>query len=316
MSVFGINLGFAIKRWPEPEQWAQVVREKLDLDVVQFSYDLLDPWWPEHRALAQGARKAADAQGIRIHSAQVGLAQYTYNGLLHPEPRARDAAREWWRRGMTIAAELGASSMGGPVGALTVPELSEPGLRERRYGELVETLRGLADDARSEGLASLLIEPTPLVREIPSTIAESVQLVADLEGSAVPVEYVLDVGHALFQPLYGSETTLRHWLGPLAANIAVLHLQNTDFASDSHWGWPDARGSFDVAGFADDIQAAGLGGVPIFLELFDAFETNDAEVLARARTSVEHCRMALSPVSGRRIRCPPSHQPRVPEGGA
>jgi D-erythrulose 1-phosphate 3-epimerase len=293
MSVFGINLGFAIKRWPEPEQWAQVVREELELDVVQFSYDLLDPWWPEHRSLAQRARKSAEAQGIQIHSAQVGLAQYTYNGLLHPERHARKAAREWWRRGMSIAAELGASSMGGPVGALTAPEVAEPGLRERRYDELVETLYGLAEDARGEGLEALLVEPTPVPREIPSTIVESARLATDLEGSAVPLRYVLDVGHALFQPLYGAETTLRDWLEPLAASIGVLHLQNTDFGSDSHWGWPDERGRLDVAGFAGDVEAAGLCDVPVFIELFDAFEAGDAEVLARVRTSVDHCREGL-----------------------
>ena len=38
---FGINLSFAIKRWPEPAVWAGLVRETLGLDLVQFTYDLL-----------------------------------------------------------------------------------------------------------------------------------------------------------------------------------------------------------------------------------------------------------------------------------
>jgi D-erythrulose 1-phosphate 3-epimerase len=293
VSTFGINLGFAIKRWPQPQQWARVVRDELDLDTVQFSFDLLDPWWPEHETLAARAREAADAYGITIHSAQVGLAMYTYNGLLHPDPDARAAAVEWWHRAFRIAAELGASAMGGPVGALSIPELDEPAVRERRYGELVETMRILAEDARAAGLDALLVEPTPLPREIPSSIAESVRLADDLEGAAVPLQYVLDVGHALFRPLYGSEATLSDWLEPLAASIGVLHVQNTDFEGDSHWGWPDVRGRFDVAGFGADVRAAGLSHLPIFLELFDAFEADDAEVLARTRSSVEYCRQSL-----------------------
>jgi D-erythrulose 1-phosphate 3-epimerase len=292
MSAFGINLGFAIKRWPQPEEWASVVREERGLDLVQFSYDLLDPWWPEHEKLARRARAAADAQGIRIHSAQVGLAKYTYNGLLHPDPDARAASMEWWRRAFRVAAELGVSAMGGPVGAISVPELAQPGVRERRYGELVETLRTLAEDARAEGLEALLVEPTPLPREIPSSIEESQRLAADLAHAAVPLRYVLDVGHALYQPLYG-ETTLNKWLEPLAPSIGVLHVQNTDFQGDSHWGWPDDRGLFDVAAFAADVRAAGLTEVTVFLELFDAFEADDAEVLARTRSSVEHCRSLL-----------------------
>jgi sugar phosphate isomerase/epimerase len=292
MSIFGINLGFAIKRWPEPRQWARVVREELGLGCVQFSYDLLDPWWPEHRALARRVREAADEYGISIHSAQVGLAMYTYNGLLHPDPDARAAAQEWWKRAFVVAAEMRASAMGGPVGALSLPEMSDEGLRERRYDELVESLHALAESARAEGLDALLVEPTPLPREIPSTIEQSERLARDLADAAVPVRYVLDVGHALFRPLYGDEV-LASWLEPLAPHIGVLHVQNTDFQSDSHWGWPDPRGLFDVEGFARDVHAAGLDDVPVFLELFDSFEADDEKVLAGVRSSVEHCRQAL-----------------------
>ena len=292
MSTFGINLGFAIKRWPEPRQWARVVREELGLDSVQFSYDLLDPWWPEHLALARRVREAAEEYGISIHSAQVGLAMYTYNGLLHPDADARSAAQEWWTRAFSVAAEMGASAMGGPVGALSLPELRDDGVRERRYHELVELLRTLAEKARAAGLEALLVEPTPLPREIPSTIEESERLARDLGGAAVPMRYVLDVGHALFRPLYG-DALLASWLEPLAPHVGVLHLQNTDFMSDSHWGWPDPRGLFDVEGFARDVHAAGLDDVPVFLELFDAFEADDEKVLAGVRSSVEHCRRAL-----------------------
>ena len=110
----------------------------------------------------------------------------------------------------------------------------------------------------------------------------------------MPVRYVIDVGHALYRPLYGDESTLADWLGPLAPHIGVLHLQNTDFQSDSHWGWPDERGLLDVAAFGREVEDAGLGGVPVFLELFDAFELADDVVLRRAASSVEHCRAALA----------------------
>jgi D-erythrulose 1-phosphate 3-epimerase len=292
VSSFGINLGFAIKRWPEPRQWATIVRDELGLDSVQFSYDLLDPWWPGSLAHARRARAAAEEFGLLIHSAQVGLAAYTYNGLLHPDEDARAAAREWWTRALAVAAELGASAMGGPLGAMTVPELADPGLREARYGELVESLGGLAERARAEGLEALLVEPTPLPREIPSTIAEAVRLAADLAGAAVSVRFVLDIGHALYRPLY-AETPLADWLVALGPQIGVLHLQNTDFQSDSHWGWPDDRGHVDVAAFAADVRAAGLQDVPVFLELFDAFEADDDAVLQRVKSSVDHCRREL-----------------------
>ena len=38
----GINTCFAVKRWPQPERWATLVRDELGLDLVQHSLDLVD----------------------------------------------------------------------------------------------------------------------------------------------------------------------------------------------------------------------------------------------------------------------------------
>ena len=56
---FGVNLSFAVKRWVEPHVWAKIVRETLGLDLVQFTYDLLDPWWPDDVRRSMAARTAA-----------------------------------------------------------------------------------------------------------------------------------------------------------------------------------------------------------------------------------------------------------------
>ncbi|MCS7062018.1 MAG: TIM barrel protein [Anaerolineae bacterium] len=292
---FGINLGFAVKRWPEPEAWAELVAERLGLKLVQFTFDLLDPWWPEaeRRLLAHKAQRAAAAAGLTIHSAFVGLASYTYNGLLHPEPAGRRAALEWWRRAVDLAAELGASAVGGPLGGMSVA--SAPNQRERLYPLLLDDVRAITEWAAAAGLREMLIEPTPLTREIPHHIDEARRLLADLDGTtAVPVRYVIDVGHALYRPLYGSDAALEPWLNALGHRIGVFHLQNTDFQSDSHWGWPDPRGHFDVPAFARAVQAAGLGETPTFLEVFYSFEMDDQAVLDNITQSVEHCRRALA----------------------
>lgn len=41
----GLNLSFAVKRRLGGEQMAAVVRE-LGFDSIQFTWDLVDPWWP------------------------------------------------------------------------------------------------------------------------------------------------------------------------------------------------------------------------------------------------------------------------------
>jgi hypothetical protein len=63
--------------------------------------------------------------------------------------------------------------------------------------------------------------------------------------------------------------------------------------------WPDERGLLDVGGFVEDVREAGLSQVPVFLEPFDAFEADDADVLARTRSSVEYCRGIIAAIGKR-----------------
>lgn len=289
MNPLGINLSFAVKRWPEPEVWAKRVRKELGLNLVQFTFDLIDPWWPEKLAfsLAHRVRRAAEAQGITIHSAFVGLAHYTYNQLLHPKVEGRAAAKEWYKRAIDLAAELGVKAVGGPVGGMSVREKH----REARYQELLDTLNELAVYARGRGLETLLIEPTPLRREVPWTVEAARKLAQDLTGSAVPFRYCLDIGHALYQPLYGSGASLEPWL-KLGDRIGVLHLQQTDGQSDSHWnfaGYPElarTKGIVDPARVVQDLQQAGLGNMPVILEVFYPFELTDEAVWSDVKSGV------------------------------
>ena len=143
---FGINLSFAPKRWPEPEAWARIVREDMHLDLVQFSFDLLDPWWPDPPRLdqAERVRRAAESFGITIHSAQIGIAKYTFNGLLHPDPALRAVAVEWWERAIEVTAALGAGAVGGPLGALTASSAAAAGERERIHEQVLDAVEHLS----------------------------------------------------------------------------------------------------------------------------------------------------------------------------
>lgn len=292
----GVNLSFAVKRWSEPSAWAEIVRSELDLVDVQFTYDLLDPWWPDELRIeeAERVRAASEAAGIRVHSAQGGLAWYTFHGLLSPSPPMREAAKLWWERALDTAARIGASSAGGPLGALTVSS-NESGERQQRFEELVEVLSALQVTASRAGLEALLVEPTPLEREIPNTPDEAARLATALANGPIPLRYVLDNGHAMLEPFYGEQASMSQWLERLGPSIGVLHLQNTDRQSDSHWGWPDPRANLDVVEWATKVDEAGLADVPVFIEVIYPFELSDSEVLASMRSTVAHCRKILCP---------------------
>src|SRR6516164_6782631 len=87
----GINTCFAVKRWPQPERWAALVRDELGLDLVQHSLDLVDLDSTPDQAVdeAERLRAACDAAGLTLHSTFTGLAAYSSNLLLHPDPAAR-----------------------------------------------------------------------------------------------------------------------------------------------------------------------------------------------------------------------------------
>jgi D-erythrulose 1-phosphate 3-epimerase len=290
---FGVNLSFAVKRWVEPQAWARIVRETLGLKLVQFTYDLLDPWWPDpiRHAMAADVRKATTDWGIEIESAFSGLANYCFDGLLHPDPNGRRASLEWWQRAFDVAAEVGAKVSGGPLGGMNIADASDPTRRNQRYQDLLEAVEELSGTAAAAGLEKLQVECTPLAREIPYTVEQGRKFIQDLEGRCkVSVKLLIDIGHALYQPLYGPKANMPDWLNGLGRSIGAFHLQNTDFQSDSHWGWPDRRGLFDVARFAEEVRQAGLADLPAFLEIIYPFELADEAVLANITSSVMHCR--------------------------
>jgi D-erythrulose 1-phosphate 3-epimerase len=285
--MFGINLSFAVKRWVEPEVWTKLVAEDLEINLVQFSFDLLDPWWDKKLSLplAKRIRKEAKAHNITVHSAFVGLAAYTYNALLHPEKEGRKAALQWYKNAVDLAAEMGASAVGGPVGGMSVTQAEKTAVARERYNELIDNLHQLTNYAKKQGLSGFLIEQTPLTREIPWNLAQYEKLTKDLSTTVIPVTYTIDLGHVLYRPLYKGKAKLGPWLNK---HVGLIHLQQTDGTSDSHWGFT-RQGIVDLQKTKVQLEQAGLADVPVVLEVFYPFELDDESVLKDIKKSVKLC---------------------------
>ncbi|MBS7539877.1 sugar phosphate isomerase/epimerase family protein [Ancylobacter lacus] len=293
----GINLGFCTKRWVTPELWAPLVRERLGLDLVQFSLDLVDPMWPDAVVERHAAviRRQAAAHGIAIHSAFIGLAHYTFNQLLHPDPAVRDYAENWLVRAYRFAAAAGITRVGGPLGAVAArADGSEAdALDEADYEELVGRMLRLAEQARGLGLSELYVEPTPLRREWPWTIPQARRMMADLGGSAVPWRLCVDWGHGTFRPLYPEpEAEMERWLVELADVITAVHIQQTDFALDRHWDFT-VPGAVDPVAAAALLRRSGVAPSPVFLEVFYPFEHDSASILKALEDSMNTLRRAF-----------------------
>jgi hypothetical protein len=156
----GVNLSFCVKRWVTPELWAPLVRDELGLDLVQLSFDLVDPTWPEDllAEVAGDIRTTAARHGLTVHSAFIGLAHYTFNQLLHPNQRVRDVAEAWLVKAYRFARDAGISRVGGPLGAIASrPDGREADqIAETDYRDLIARMLRLAASAKAAGALEIL----------------------------------------------------------------------------------------------------------------------------------------------------------------
>jgi len=296
MAQLGINTCFAVKRWPRPADWAPIVRDTFGLGLVQVSLDLVDLTHGDD-SIARDIEEhleATNRHGIRIHSVFTGVAGYSTNLLLHPAERERDAAERWYERAIDFCARLGAESVGGHVGAYSVPDWADPERRSMLWDELRVRLDRLASVAKSRGLAGFLIENLAARRE-PSTMADIESLITDGDEEHVPLQLCLDVGHMCVPETEGEERDPYAWLRRLGGRAAVIQIQQGDVLGDRHW--PFTAEHDEVGRIIPSAVLETLGRsntAPLVFEVIPAFEAPDDATLADLVESVRRWREALA----------------------
>ncbi len=298
----GINTCFAVKRWPQPGDWAQLVAGELELDLVQHSLDLVDLDAPPASLIDQAAalRAACAGTGLALHSTFTGLAAYSANLLLHPDRSARGRARDWYQRVIGFTADAGAQSTGGHVGAFSVGDYRDRSRRTQLWDELRESLALLAGYAHGRGLSSLLAENLAAARE-PSTMAMMESLLTGGDQAHVPVLLCLDVGHQCVPGTAGPDRDPYAWLERLGARAPVVQLQQTDGKADHHSPFTpqaNAAGIIEPARVLAALDRSGATDVALILEIIPPFEQDDDQVLDDLRQSAACWRAALRDHAG------------------
>ncbi len=228
----GINLGFAINRYIEPEQWAKIVRCELGLSSVQFVADLLNPFLPEAYVLSQVQRIcAATAQhGVQVDS--LFTSAYTrVNHLMHPDEEARNIWLNWFKRFLSIGAQFGAKTAGSHFGILTFADYDNKDRREYLIQEGVKNWQTLTFFAKELGYESLIFEPMSVPREMANTIEDALDLMNRVNANCgVPMRICLDVGHAP----HPDQRDPYPWIVQLAKYSPIIHLQQTVLHKSNH----------------------------------------------------------------------------------
>jgi len=287
----GINNCFAVKRWPQPADWARVVRYELGLEIVELSLDLLEVGSePDRRRTAGSVRAALSEHGLRADTVFTGLAAYSRNLLMDPDAEHRRSALEWYLAVVELAANLGVRGVGGHVGAMSVAEWASPELRAERWAGLQLALAEIAASAKAAGLDYLLVENLASPRE-PSTIAELETLLTGGDAGHVPVRLCLDVGHQCVPGTTGADRDPYAWIRHFGGGcLGEVQLQQSDGLADHHWPFTaerNAAGRIDPGRVLDALADAGVQDVVMVLEVFPPFEQDDRQVLDDLKASVE-----------------------------
>ena len=294
----GVNNCFAVKRWPEPEAWATIVRDAMGLDVVQHSLDLVELAGPPAlwRSQAQRVKDTCARFGLTLHSTFTGLAAYSSNFLLDPDVAVRQQAEAWYRSAIAFTAAAGGRATGGHVGAFTVTEWRDAKRRPEREQDLINSLHRLANEARTAGLAEFYVENLAAARE-PSTMDGVARLLTNGDVSHVPIKLCLDVGHQCVPGTSGAERDPYAWLERLGSKAPVVQLQQSDAEGDHHWPFTpalNARGRIDADRLLAALDRSGADEVFLILEIIPPFEQDDDQVLDDMVASARYWRDALS----------------------
>lgn len=294
----GINTCFAVKRWPEPDAWAKVVREDLGLQLVQHSLDLVDLGADLRVVTAQAGevQAACAAAGLMMDSTFTGLAAYSSNMLLDPRADVRSYWEDWFGRALSFSAEIGGSLCGGHVGAFSVRDWTDPDQRAVRWQELKSALGRLAGKAHGLGLGGIYIENLASPRE-PATMDQIDDLLTEGDQDHVPVRLCLDVGHQCVPGTTGPDRDPYAWLERYAARLGCVQLQQSDAEGDHHWPFTperNAAGRIQAEKVLAALERGGGKHVKLILEVIPAFEQDDQAVVADLVATVHYWAGALA----------------------
>ncbi|MDR2374178.1 MAG: sugar phosphate isomerase/epimerase [Bifidobacteriaceae bacterium] len=291
----GINMGWAVNKYPEPEVWARIVAEDLSLKHVQMVADLINPFWPADYIddLTRRTERACQAWGITVES--IMTSSFTrVNHLFSPDRRAREFWLEWFKRLLRIGARLGARNGGSHFGIVTFATYNNPEARAEALANGVRAWQELTRCAAQLGMRELIFEPMSVPREFATTIEDTQELL-DLVNAdaAVPLRLCLDVGHAP----HPTQRDPYRWIVALAPLAPCIHLQQTTLNVSRHAPFTPENNADGLISREKVMDAVIRSGATDALFAFEIAHREhwdqESRIIADLRASVDYWRPLL-----------------------
>ena len=295
----GINTGFAVNRYAEPEEWIRIVGEELELKVVQFTADMLNVDLPASVIANQVNRiqKLCEVYDIEISSTFTG-AFTRVNHLAHPDQEIRKHWINWFKRFVDLSVDLGCVSMGSHFGIFTHRDNHNPIERKRRRQQNIDGWHEIAFYAKEKGLKFLTWEPMSISREQGEIISEARRLQYDVNvNSPLPFKICLDVDHGDLSSMDPRDTDPYSWLQEFAIDSPLIHLKQSHVNKSGHWPFIAEHnnvGRIQPEKVINTLINQNIDNVDFILELsFREREPTDSNVVEVLKESVSFWRSSV-----------------------
>ena len=293
---FGVHLGFAITRYPEPDQWAKLVREELDISHVQFVSDLLPPELNDD-IIEEQIKKINDCANKYQIKIDNTFTSPRYNFIAHPDKKISDYWFNWLKKFILISSKLKSKGTGSVLGIYSVESFKKNNGICDDY--LIDKWKELSVYAAENNLEYLIWEPMSVKRELGETIKKTQDLHKRLnnEGSGVPIKICFDVDH-------GDVTSKNHedldpytWLRRIGNHSPVLHMKQRTKNVHGHKPFTNEynkEGLIYPKRIIEELKKLDLQEVYIYLELsFREREPYDSNVVNVLKESINYWKRFL-----------------------
>ena len=232
----GINTGFALNRFPTPEQWMKLISEELGLKYIQLTADLINPPLDDDLLYyyIEKINILKKNYGIIIDSLMTG-AFTRVNHFAHPDTKIREFWFRWFKKFIDIAVSLGATNVSSHLGIMSYDDINTEDKRLYRLGQTINYWIMLASYAKKKGLSYLSWEPMSIKREFGETIKEANIIQDKLKNSEIPIYICLDVDHGDVSSNNPDDYNPYKWIENFASKSPLIHLKQSIEDKGGHY---------------------------------------------------------------------------------
>lgn len=295
----GINTGFALNRYPKPEQWLQIVGEELQLRSVQLTADLLNPSMDQHIVNDYVEQVKYFSSKYKVHVDSVMTGAFTrVNHFAHPDEEVREYWLRWFQQLTYVSKLLGATNVSSHLGILCYEDFQDTVRRKAMLRTTVSYWKRLAAYAKTIGIEYLSWEPMSIGREFGETIKATEDVQEMIQDSAIPIYLCLDVGHGDATSGNPHDVDYKKWIEKFGKQSPLIHVKQVLEGSSSHHPFTpehNEKGMVKAEEFLELINQHGLDNTHILLEHgFREREPTDSNALSQLKASAAYWRKKVA----------------------